>query len=396
MNRLHAIENLVLARAVVAKTSARALCLFVLLLPLSTAAREPSTPGAERPRIQFRAEEDRSEVTWTGLSSETLRRFLSLDDAGKGRIFPVYTGSGDTPLLGTYSASGDLVVFTPRFPFTRGIEYTAAYLPSDTSWEGRETNTTFTLAHTSSSRARVAHIYPSPDALPENLLKFYIHFTEPMNRGSAYDHIRLYRADGTEVEAPFPEFGDELWDGRQMRLTVFLDPGRIKRGIALREAIGPPLVAGNTYTLVIEKEWKAATGRPLDAAYEKTFRTLPADYKSPDVNKWRVETPQGGTTEALRIGFPEPMDHALMERVIVVEDSRGVEVEGVGAAAPGEAAWSFTPASAWVRGDYTIRAAGTLEDVAGNSLSQPFEVDLTKRRGGVAPPADRTISITIR
>ena len=36
-------------------------------------------------------------------------------------------------------------------------------------------------------------IYPSMNVLPENQLKFYIHFSSAMARGFAYDHISLRR-----------------------------------------------------------------------------------------------------------------------------------------------------------------------------------------------------------
>ena len=51
--------------------------------------------------------------------------------------------------------------------------------------------------------AEVTHIYPSSDRLPENLLRFYIHFSTPMSRGEAYRHIHLRDADGRELEGRF-------------------------------------------------------------------------------------------------------------------------------------------------------------------------------------------------
>ena len=67
--------------------------------------------------------------------------------------------------------------------------------------------------------------------LPENLLKFYVHFSAPMSRGNIYDYIRLLNADGKQVELPFLEIDEELWDDSLTRLTLFIDPGRIKRGV---------------------------------------------------------------------------------------------------------------------------------------------------------------------
>src|SRR5205823_5383949 len=100
--------------------------------------------------------------------------------------------------------------------------------------------------------AAVAQVYPTADELPENLLKFYLHFTGPMRRGEAYDHLRLLDAQGKVVERSFLELGEELWDGSGRRFTLVIDPGRIKRGLKPREDLGPVLEAGKSYTLVID------------------------------------------------------------------------------------------------------------------------------------------------
>ena len=44
------------------------------------------------------------------------------------------------------------------------------------------------------------------------------------------------------------------------RLTLLLDPGRIKRGVRPLEEIGGALQVGRTYTLVIDDAWPDAKG----------------------------------------------------------------------------------------------------------------------------------------
>ena len=62
------------------------------------------------------------------------------------------------------------------------------------------------------------------------------YFDAPMSRGEAYRHIHLVDAKtGREVEAPFLELGEELWDGDFRRFTLLCDPGRVKRGLKPRE-----------------------------------------------------------------------------------------------------------------------------------------------------------------
>ncbi|NIP93248.1 MAG: hypothetical protein GWO24_07240, partial [Akkermansiaceae bacterium] len=80
-------------------------------------------------------------------------------------------------------------------------------------------------------RTTVTHVAPGADVLPFNLLKFYLHFSAPMTRGRAYQHITLRHHDGQPVADPFLELPEELWNPEMTRLTILLDPGRIKRGL---------------------------------------------------------------------------------------------------------------------------------------------------------------------
>jgi hypothetical protein len=47
--------------------------------------------------------------------------------------------------------------------------------------------------------------------------------------------------------------------------------------------------------------------------------------------------------------------------------------------------WRFTPEQPWKPGEHRITIDPELEDLAGNNLRKPFEVDLT-----VAPPQPRS------
>ena len=121
----------------------------------------------------------------------------------------------------------------------------------------------------------MSRVYPSADTLPENLLKFYVHFTGPMSRGNIYDHIRLRDESGREVELPFLEIDEELWDATTTRLTLIIDPGRIKRGVRPLEEIGPALEAGKSYTLAIGREWRDGAGNPLKEISRKCSKSRP-------------------------------------------------------------------------------------------------------------------------
>ena len=76
------------------------------------------------------------------------------------------------------------------------------------------------------------------------------------------------------------------------------------------------------------------------------------------------------------IVFPKPMDHALLERTIKVIDQNGQAVAGSLVITDEEKGWSFTPQQPWPAGKYSLAVDKVLEDLAGNSIGRPFEVDV--------------------
>ena len=91
---------------------------------------------------------------------------------------------------------------------------------------------------------------------------------------------------------------------------------------------------------------------------------------------WQIRPPKADTRESLSISFPEPMDHAIAQRVIRVTSDSGELVNGTTAMDDNERRWNFTPAGPWRRGAYKLVVETTLEDLAGNSIGKPFDVDL--------------------
>src|SRR5262245_23267185 len=162
------------------------------------------------------------------------------------------------------------------------------------------------------------------------------------------------------------------------RLTLFIDPGRIKRGVRPLEEIGPALEMGKRYTLVIDRAWHDATGTALKETFRKAFSVGPPDRDPPDPARWKIESPKSSTREPLKITFTEPLDHALAQRVIQVASGSGQLVEGKPALEDQERRWIFVPTSPWHRGPHKLVIQTTIEDLAGNNIGKPFEVDLFK------------------
>src|SRR5205085_2327280 len=140
--------------------------------------------------------------------------------------------------------------------------------------------------------AVVARVYPTADKLPENQLKFYLHFSAPMSQGGSYRHVSLLDARGKKIDYPFLELEEELWDPTGTRFTLFFDPGRVKRGLKPREEVGPALEEGKSYTLVIDRDWTDADGNPLRETFRKRFTVgLPED-EAIDPKIWKFSRPQ--------------------------------------------------------------------------------------------------------
>jgi len=304
-------------------------------------------------------------------------------------------GSEDNPpLLGSYRLDGEIIRFEPRFPLEPGVRYHAEFDPV------RLHALAQTLAHRSGlaeaqppsktklvaefsppkplaqSTTEVAEVYPTSTTLPENLLRFYLHFSAPMSRGEAYRRIRLLDARGIPVDSPFLELDEELWSNDGKRFTLLFDPGRIKRGLKPREELGPVLEAGKSYSLVIDRDWPDATGKPLKAAFRRSFQVGLPDDSPPDPKAWKVDSPRVNSQDPLVIRFPEPLDRALLDRLIAVQARAEQDVPGRISVTGGEMIWRFTPRSPWRSGDYLLVIGTELEDLAGNSVARPFEVDL--------------------
>lgn len=312
------------------------------------------------------------------------------DAATWSRVFAVGIRAADSEkagpaLPGKYEVTPQGVQFTPRYAPMQGARYELtldiAQLPAGI----RPRTTTAIVAQVAVPQpdgepTSVQSVYPSADELPENLLKFYLHFSAPMGVGDSYQHIKLVeiRPDDSrqEVELPFLTLEQELWDAAGTRLTLLFDPGRIKRGLKPREEVGPSLEEGKTYELVISPNWPDVHGKPLAKEFRKRFHVLPPDDVQPDPASWQITAPPVGSRDPLVVTFAEPLDHAMLGRVLLVRDAAGTLIAGEIAIAAGETVWKLSPAQPWAAGDYQFVVETTLEDRAGNSIGRPFEVDV--------------------
>lgn len=299
---------------------------------------------------------------------------VSAPAAGWASVFAVYAAAGDVPpLLGTYSVQQGILVFRPNFPISAGVRYRAVFRPPG----GAPIEKTFDgPARETTPLTRVVQIYPSGDVLPSNQLRLYIYFSGPMSRGVAAQYIHVLDETGKVLQGMDSVFlrSQELWDPAFQRLTMTFDPGRIKRGLTSNQNIGPPIMEGKQYTIVIDREWPDARGVPMVEGFHKSFRGGPARRTPPDPKQWRLTLPKAGTADPVVVNFPTPMNYPLLQRMLQISGPQG-NVTGAVSIARQETEWRFTPREAWKPADYQLIVNTGIEDLAGNHVGQPFDID---------------------
>ena len=284
---------------------------------------------------------------------------------GWASVFTVSTGSGLPPLFGTYSIEAGSLTFHPRYPLASGVTYHAVFhppgiAPVEATFHGPEP--------VAAPEARVTAMYPSSPVLPANQLKLYLVFSAPMQGGDFWQSIHLVDQDGKPAWLPF--VGQELWNRNNTRLTLIFDPGRIKRGVKPNVDLGPVLVEGKRYTLIIDREFRDANGRPLAEPFRHEFAAGANERRAVDTSLWKLSQPKAGSRDPLVIRFDRPLDFALLSDVFRIPGVSGLATIG-----HGETEWRFQPTQPWTAGEHQVVIDMALEDLAGNRIGRPFDVD---------------------
>lgn len=278
----------------------------------------------------------------------------------------------DAALLGTISREGNTLTFHPAMPLLEGQAYELRWRSS--AGKLRRLVRYFRPKPRVSTEPTVQMLPQS--ALPANALKFYLHFSEPMEQGIFLERLRLLADDGEEVIGPFRE--TELWSPDGKRLTVWLHPGRQKTGVNLNADEGPVLHADRKHTLVIAGSWRSTKGVPLGKDVRFDFQAGQADHAQPNMKRWKIEPPKAGTREPLVVRFDEPMDTAMLASALRISRNTGSVILSANKVSPDGLQWSAEPEQPWQTGTLELHAEPTLEDLAGNSLEKLFEVDVSE------------------
>lgn len=319
----------------------------------------------------------------SGLSSQELAVLgdgaLTADAWSRVLGVTVAGGAADQPaVVGRYTVAGRQLEFHPLFGFDPGRQYDVRVdrgaIPGGAPAEA--VVTTVGLADIDRTPVtRVMRVLPTTDVWPANALRFYIEFSAPMSRTSGLDYVRLLDGDGREVVDPFLPLDAEFWNADYTRYTLFFDPGRVKRDILPNREMGRALDEGARYAIVVSGDWRDANGLPLVEPFRQEFTAGPPDETPVTPTDWTVRTPGPDTRDPLVVTFPGPLDHGLLVRAVGVRTRAGDGVDGEVEIGVGETTWRFVPDAPWPAGDYDLVVLSILEDLAGNRVGRPFEVD---------------------
>lgn len=360
-------------------------CLLVWLAATTACS---GTPSREFPGGPFSvalvadATTQQPVVRVTGWSSAELRTLQDRPlSAADGLVRVSVATAPDIAMAGTYRVTTDAVEVVPKFPLDPGREYlvridgTKLAAPrTDGITDARVT----VPAVAGKPATHVTAIYPSSSTWPENILRFYLHFSAPMSGTSAIGHVQLVDAKGAEIQEALLEVDVDLWNTDYTRRTVFFDPGRVKRGIRPNRELGRALTAGGKYGIVVKTTWRDAKGQPLSQEFRHTFVAGPAIEAPVDPAAWSISSPAKGTREPVVVRFPWALDEGLLQRAIGVGDAGGQPLKGTVTIGPDQTSWTFTPESPWRAAPHLLLVLTLLEDPAGNKVGQAFEFEMFK------------------
>lgn len=388
----------------------------LLALSVALALLVPAPAGASAPQAELSlrveappGQPDLVTVVVAGLSEATLAglRVRDLQARDWEQVLVVAVAEpgkeiGKQTLFGEHTLDGSAILFRPRFPISPGLVVFArldgSALDQLAGTEGSpDLAASLTVPHL--DRAPVARVDaispPAQEVWPENLLRFYLHFAAPMSPIDLAQSLQLVDlGTGATVPEPFVAVEGGLWDPSRRRATVLVHPGRVKRGVGPRVALGGVFEAGRRYQLHLPAGAASdADGVGLVTDWTAEIVAGPPDHTGPDPRRWERRAPRH-PEDVLEVRLDEPADRALLARLLAVEDSLGRLLEGEVSVDPTGHFWHFRPAGSWAARAYALVISSELEDACGNQVDRRFEEPLT---GGAAEdPTSRRIEFRAR
>ena len=358
--------------------------------PLSASIVSPASPAKSFISITGFSTAELSSLNGASLTPEQWQALV--------RVSVDTTDARNPPVAGQYRVSSTALDFLPTFTLDAGRRYVVQIDPTQLPTPRPAGVIRAVVSLPAESRrptTTVTRMLPTAEVLPENLLRIYLEFSAPMSREHGRDFLKLIDESGHEVKDAFLALDVDFWSPDGRRYTVFLDPGRVKRGILPNDQLGRALKPGHRFALMVDPKWRDEHGLPLAEAFRHVFMVGPADMRPIRTSDWTLRPPTVGTREPMIVTFPKPLDHGLLNRALGIERD-GKNIDGEIAIAASETEWRFTPATPWAGGAYTLAVLSILEIPMGNKIGRAFDIDSFKEIDKSPAPDRVTLPFVVR
>lgn len=275
------------------------------------------------------------------------------------------------PIFGDFTKKNDTLVFTPVIPLSSNTSY-------QIKRNGIVISEFFVETSILKNNPKILDIYPKIDTVPENLLKMYIIFSKPMQQvKDAKEFISVYDLTKNKEIDIFLDLETELWNNNNTELTLWLDPGRIKKGLIPNEKQGKPIEQGKKYLIKIDRNWFDTNENSLDKDYQKEIFVTQKDIIKPSKKQLQIFTPEFNTKNNLKIESSEELDMMLIEDNFSIYMNNTL-ISGAFSFDKKAKIVYFKPNNKWTKGNYKLIIKSQQEDLAGNNFNRLFDRDIKK------------------
>lgn len=283
-------------------------------------------------------------------------------------------------MLGEITVAGKSLQFKPYAPLLKGEVYIAKFDPARLGLDTGLPQASFEKQYVvGPRRPRLEAIHPQAKALPVNVARIHLAFTEPMQREDAADRIRLQSADNDKTDLRFPDAAFR-WskDGRVCTIQVIGKSGWEKS----------PFKVDVRYRLTVSGEWKSTAGLPLVDDGKKLFVAVAEDSSGPVPTDWSINFPKSaGKQIGIRCKMGESLDWLSWRNALRIVDGKGRQIPGRFAFILSNSGWTFRPDAPWDGGDYKLLISSELRDLAGQAVQGKLQTDETDpKRKWIAIP----------